>query len=73
MKNMPDHDDYHRYQCTKDANDENNSGPVISGKGVIFFIIIIIIAFISSGASPGFILLLLGICLIIYWFIKSIM
>ncbi len=75
MKNIPDHDDYHRYQSTKESSDKNNSGPVISGngKGVIFFIIIVIIAFITAGAGPGLILLLLSIILIIYKIIKSIM
>ena len=73
MKNIPDHDDYHRYKSTTKDNDKNSISPVISGKGVIFFIIIIIIAFISFGASPKLILVLLGVGLIIYWIIKSIM
>lgn len=75
MKNIPDHDDYHRYQSTKEGSERNNIGPVIcgKGKGILFFIIIVIIAFISAGAGPGLILLLLSIGLIIYKIIKSIM
>lgn len=73
MKNIFDHDDYHRYKSTTDDNDKNSISPVISGKGIIFFIIVIIIAFISSGASPWLILVLLGIGLIVYKIIKSIM
>lgn len=72
MKNIFDHEEYHRYKSTTDDNDKNSISPVISGKGIIFFLIIILMAFISSGASPGFILLLLSIGLIIYWSIKSI-
>lgn len=75
MKNIPDHEDYNRYQSTKEDSEKNNIGPVICGNGkeIIFFIIIVIIAFITAGAGPGLILLLLSIGLIIYKIIKSIM
>lgn len=73
MKNIFDHDDYHRYKSTTDDSDKNSISPVISSKGIIFFIIVIIITFISSGASLWLILVLLGIGLIVYRIIKSIM